>query len=393
MAKKIMLGMDGWWPQIDGVCLTVKNYYEKLIEAGNECAIAVPSYGKKPDLAADQNSQIAALHCKSLSVPVGGYSCALPKSDKHLKKLLDEFRPDIIHSHTPFNIGEYFAKYAKKRDIPSVLTFHTKYQAEFLRVTRSKHLSSFLLKHIVKVVNMQDHVWTVCNGMVDVLRNYGYKGDVTVIRNGTDMTLPSNPKELVEQINEDYRLTDCENVMLFVGRIVAVKNLQLMFNALKLVKQKSNMPFKFVIVGNGDDMELHKRMVKEMDLCNEVVFVGEVLDRELLKGFYLRADLFVFPSTFDAFSLCPLEAATFSLPTLLIKDSSTGETVKDNFSGFCEVEDANAWADRIIEIFADNAKLKEIGINARKTVYRSWKDVVNEVESHYDAILNGKGVL
>ena len=390
MNKRIILGMDGWWPQIDGVCLTVKNYYEQLTADGNDCSVIVPSYGKKQDLAADVNSQIAAYHGKRISVPVGGYSCAMPAYDRRLKKLLGEFRPEILHSHSPFNIGEYFAQYAKKHDVPSIYTFHTKFKEEFKRVTSSKTLTKFLTEHIVKVINKQDRVWTVCNGMIDVLRDYGYKGDVTVIRNGTDMTMPDNPDELITRVNEQFELTDCENVMLFVGRVVTVKNLQLIFNALKTVKQKSSMPFKLVIVGNGDDMELHKKMVNDLDIADNVVFAGEILDREFLKGFYLRADLFVFPSVFDAFSLCPLEAATFSLPTLLIKDSSTGETVTDNVSGFCEEKDHVAWANRIIEIFKDKKRLTEIGQGARKFVYRSWQDVVKEVEQHYDNILAGK---
>ena len=339
MNKRIILGMDGWWPQIDGVCLTVKNYYEQLTADGTACSVIVPSYGKKQDLAADVNSQIAAYHCKSISVPVGGYSCAMPAYDRRLKKLLGEFRPEILHSHSPFNIGEYFAQYAKKHDVPSIYTFHTKFKEEFKRVTSSKTLTKFLTEHIVKVINKQDRVWTVCNGMIDVLRDYGYKGDVTVIRNGTDMTMPDNPDELITRVNEQFELTDCENVMLF---------------------------------------------------ADNVVFAGEILDREFLKGFYLRADLFVFPSVFDAFSLCPLEAATFSLPTLLIKDSSTGETVTDNVSGFCEEKDHVAWANRIIEIFKDKKRLTEIGQGARKFVYRSWQDVVKEVEQHYDNILAGK---
>lgn len=390
MKKRIVLGMDGWWPQIDGVCITVKNYYEKLIDAGNECLVAVPSYGRKRDVKADLDSQISAYHCNSIAVPVGGYYCALPKSDCKLKNSLDEFRPTILHSHSPFNVGAYFAEYAKKHDVPSVFTFHTKFRDEFLRVTKSNGLTKFLMKHILKVINEQDYVWTVCNGMVDVLREYGYKGDVTVIRNGTDMAMPDNPDELVARVNERYNLTDCENVILFVGRVVSVKNLRFAFNALKSVKEKSGLQFKFVIVGDGDDMKAHKKMVEEMNLCNEVLFVGEILDRDFLKGFYLRADLFLFPSTFDAFSLCPVEAAAFALPTLLVKGSSTGETVTDNVSGFCEAEDASAWADRIIEIFQDKKRLSEIGLGARKSVYRSWKDVVAEAEGYYDEIMQGK---
>lgn len=247
-----------------------------------------------------------------------------------------------------------------------------------------------MMRRIMKAINHQDYVWTVSNGSAQTLREYGYNGEITVIRNGTDMTLPRNPDELVSQINEKYRLTDCENVMLFVGRIVAVKNLQLVFNALKVVKSKSKLPFKLLVVGNGSELNEYQRMADELGLSDNVIFTGEVLDREFLKGFYLRADLFVFPSVFDTASLCPIEAATFSLPTLLIKDCPTSETVEDNVSGYCEAEDAEAWADRIIEIFRDKKRLKLVGEGALKNVYRSWKDVVNEVEKHYEEILTRK---
>ncbi|MDE7454723.1 MAG: glycosyltransferase [Clostridia bacterium] len=390
MNKKIVLGMDSWFPQIDGVVLTVKNYYEQLTNTGNECSLIVPSYGKKVNLQADKDSKINALRCKKFPIRLGGFYCALPKTDADLHRSLEEIKPDLLHSHSPFNLGDYFAEYGAKHDIPSVYTFHTKFREEFMRITKSKAITNMLTKRIVRTINKQGHVWTVCNGMIDVLRQYGYNGDVTVIRNGTDLTVPSNADELVQNINTKYNLTDCDNVMLFVGRIVTVKNLQLMLNAIKIAKQKSSVPLKLVVVGDGADMELHKKMVADLEITDNVLFVGEIADREQLKGFYLRADLFVFPSTFDAFSLCPIEAATFSLPTLLIKDSSTGETVKDNFSGFCEIEDATAWADRIIEIFTNKNELDAIGANARKYVYRSWEDVVREVEQHYDAILSGK---
>ena len=150
------------------------------------------------------------------------------------------------------------------------------------------------------------------------------------------------------------------------------------------------MPFKLVIVGNGSELNEYQRMVKDFELEANVIFTGEILDREFLKGFYLRADLFVFPSAFDTASLCPLEAATFSLPTLLIKDCPTSETVTDNVSGFCEVEYPDAWADKIIEIFRDKQNLNLVGGGAKTHVYRSWADVVAEVELHYDRILSGQ---
>lgn len=390
MKKNIYLSLDAWYPQVAGPNVVVTNYYKYLKENGNDCHLVVPSYGKKADKQADETTRLTPLRCKGIYVPFGGFYNATPNSDKKLKRFFEENKPDILHCHSPFNLGKFFAEVGKKTDAPSILTFHTKFKDEFLRITKSKVLTNFMMKRIMKVINAQDYVWTVSDGSAETLREYGYNGEITVIRNGTDMTLPENADELVADINKKYNLTDCENVMLFVGRIVRVKNLQLIFNALKIVKEKKNLPFKMLIVGNGSELREYQRMVEELELSDRVIFVGEITDRNYLKAFYLRADLFTFASTFDTASLCPLEAATFSLPTLLIKDSPTSETVKDNFSGYCEVEDPQAWADKIIEIFSDKAKLKEVGDGARKYVYRSWKDVVDEVESHYDLILSGK---
>lgn len=388
MKKNIYLALDAWYPQIGGPNVVVANYYKYLKENGNDCQIIVPSYGKKKDEQAEKTTGLHVMRSSGVYIPFGGFYNATPKRDKKLKQYIAENKPSIFHCHSPFNMSEFFAENAKKYDVPCIVTFHTKFKDEFLRITKSKAITNFMMKRIMKAINHQDYIWTVSNGSAETLREYGYKGDITVIRNGTDMTLPANPDELVKRVNEEYKLTDCENVILFVGRVVAVKNLQLVLNALKIVKQKSNAPFKFVIVGNGTELHEYKKMAQDLGLENNVVFTGEILDREFLKGFYLRADLFAFPSVFDTASLCPIEAATFSLPTLLIKDCPTSETVTDNISGFCEIEDANAWANKIIDIFSDKNRLREIGGGARSLVYRSWKNVVDEVEQHYDSILN-----
>ena len=361
MKKNIYLSLDSWYPQVAGPNVVVTNYYKYLKQSGNNCQLIVPSYGKKNDLIADENTGISPLRSKGMYVPFGGFYNALPNTDANLRRQFEQMPPSILHCHSPFNLGKFYAETGKKYDAPSILTFHTKFKDEFIRITKSQAITSFMMKRIMKVINAQDYVWTVSDRTVDTLREYGYKGNVTVIRNGTDMTLPANPEELVARVNEEYNLNDCENVILFVGRIVANKNLQLVFNALKLVKERSGIPFKMLVVGTGDDIENHKKMAEELNLQREVVFVGEITDREYLKAFYLRADLFAFPSTFDTASLCPLEAAAFSLPTLLIKDCPTSETVEDNVSGFCEVEDARAWADKIIEIFSDKQNLVNVG--------------------------------
>lgn len=380
--KNILLSLDSWYPQIGGPNVVVSNYLKYLSE-NNEVTLAVPSYGKKSNIQVDKQTGIDVMHVFSVYLPVGGFRNCMPQFDSALHERAKH--ADIFHAHSPFALGNYFAKAGKKYDRPSILTFHTKYRDEFMRYTRSRALTAIMMSRIMAVMNRTQYIWTVSNGAAETLREYGYKGDIKVIRNGTDMYAPVNGTELVERVNYEYGLKDEENVLLFVGRVVSTKNLTLTFEALKLLKGR--MPFKFVVVGDGETLKEYKELVSAYGLDDYVIFTGQVLDREFLKAFYLRADLFVFPSVFDTASLCPIEAAAFGLPALLVEGSPTAEIVKDGFSGYTSPATPKDWAERIYAALNDRSAHEKVRENCRRYVYRSWKDVVDEVEAEYNKLL------
>lgn len=382
MKKNIMLSLDSWYPQIGGPNVVVSNYLKYLSE-NNDVTLAVPSYGKKTDALVDGQTGIDVMHVFSVYLPVGGFRNCMPQFDGPLHERAKH--ADIYHAHSPFALGNYFAGAGKRYDRPTVLTFHTKFRDEFMRYTRSRALTAIMMSRIMGVMNRTQHVWTVSNGAAGTLREYGYKGDIKVIRNGTDMTVPADPDALVARVNAEYGLADEENVLLFVGRVVEVKNLALAFGALRLLKGR--MKFRFVIVGDGEGMKDYRAMAEEYGLADSVLFTGTITDREYLKAFYLRADLFVFPSVFDTASLCPIEAAAFGLPALLVEGSPTAEIVKDGFSGYTAPAEPHAWAERIHAALSDRAAHERVRENCRRHVYRSWKDVVAEVEAEYDRLL------
>lgn len=380
--KNILLAVDAWYPQMGGPNVVLANYYKYLSE-NNEVTAAVPSYGRETDERVDRETGVPVMHVRSVYIPIGGFRNCVPGLDGALRQRAKQ--ADIFHAHSPFALGNYFANAAKKYDKPSIITFHTKFKDEFMRYTHSKVCTAIMMHRIMSVINKTDYVWTVSNGAAQTLREYGYKGDITIIRNGTDMTVPENARELVDRVNEKYGLADEENVLLFVGRVVQTKNLKLVFSALK--KLNGSVPFKMVVVGDGEGMKEYRQMVLEYGLGDRVLFVGEVTDRQFLKAFYLRADLFVFPSVFDTASLCPIEAAAFGLPTLLVKDSPTSEIIRDGFSGYAVPADADEWAERLKYILSDKSALAAVRENCRRYVYRSWKDVVAEAEAEYDKLL------
>ncbi|MBO5103163.1 MAG: glycosyltransferase, partial [Clostridia bacterium] len=328
------------------------------------------------------NLPFEVLACKSMSAPEG-YRLGMPKSDSKIKKKIKEEEFDIYHVHSPFSMGRFAVQLGKKYNKPVVATIHTKYYDDFMRVLHNnKTLSNIMLKYIMKVYNSADSVWTVNNASCQILRDYGYKGEIEVVRNGTDLKYPENADELIQKINEKHNLQDKKNVFLFVGRIALYKNLELMAKALKILKNKG-IEFTMLIVGSGFDEDKFKNIVKDLELEDNFIFTGSISDRQLLQGYYLRSDLFLFPSTFDTSSLVPIEAAAHNLPVLLIKDSCTAENIVDDFNGFLAEETPEAFAQKIEYIIQNPELLKQVGEEASRSVYRSWEMVAEEVNKKY----------
>lgn len=388
MEKKLRAAqlMDSYYPNIDGPT-NVVTYYAKNIDArdGFSCKVIVPKPPKKSGYVDCQPFDV--IRCNSMQVTDYGYCMGFPGFDGEFKKKIAAEEFDIVHAHSPFVMGRYALKLGKERNIPVVATLHTKFHEDFDRLFHGfKPLVWFMMKYIMKVFNKADSVWTVNNASCQLLRDYGYKGDIVVVRNGTDLKYPANPDELIARVNEIHGLEGQKNVFIFVGRIAMYKNLGLLVEALKALKE-TTPDFKMLFVGDGFDIEELKKKVTELGLDEQVIWVGRVSDRELLQGYYLRSDLFLFPSTYDTSSLVPIEAAAHKLPVLLIKDSWTAEAITDNLNGYLAEETPEAFAKRIAEIISDPERMAEIGEEAHRSVYRTWEMVSEEVMEKYAEII------
>ena len=258
-----------------------------------------------------------------------------------------------------------------------------------MRILHAKPLVGFMMRYIMTTVNACDHVLTVSDGAAEVLRSYGYKKEITVIRNGTDLVYPANAAELAAQVEEKHALAGQKNVFLSVGRIVENKRLDLVLDALKIVKERG-VDFRFLVVGDGSYKEKLENKAKDLALADRVIFTGKVMDRALLSGYYLRSDLFMFPSTFDTASLAPIEAAALKLPSLMTRGCSTAEIVTENRNGFLAGDTAESWADEICRIVTDENLLTQAKENCYREVYRTWDDVCGEVYDFYEKAIASK---
>ena len=377
---KIIESLDSYYPHFDGPIQVVTNN-TKILNTfdGVSAEVVVPKVPKYTD-----NQPFNVFRVKSIA-GVDGYRTPIPGCDGKLKKHLKSEKIDVIHIHSPFTMCGFFTKYGKKHKIPTIFTFHTKFKEDFERVLKAKWKVNIAMKYIMKNINRADYVLTVSNGAADCLREYGYKGEIKVIRNGTDLTYSKEAEKLQNEVSEKYGLKDNDTIFLSVGRIVENKKLSFALDVMKKLKD-DGVDYKYLIVGSGSYENELKKKVEDLELTDRVIFTGKIMDRTMLSAVYLRADLFIFPSTFDTASLAPIEAAAMKLPTIMNRWCSTAEIITDQVNGILAEETVDDWA-KCIQDAIKNKKLAKLKEPAYKEVYRTWEDVSKELYDFYEQVV------
>ncbi len=380
---KILQTCDAFYPILDGVTGVVKNYAEKIMRT-DQCKVSAPAPAKK--LKHKDEEKFEVIRAKSVWAPEG-YRYALPAFDrKYVRKIKSE-KFDLIHAHAPFSMGRNALSIAKKQGIPFVATLHTQYRWDFERVLGKYSPGvNFMMWYIMKIYNQADSVWTVSEKAKEILRDYGYKGDIRVIRNATEFVYPDNPQELIDKVNKAHNLEGQKNVFMFVGRMSFYKNLKLLCDALKDLKDRGE-DFKMIFVGGGFDFDKVVNISKKLGIYDKCIFTGTIRDRSLLQAYYLRSDLFIFPSTFDTSGVVITEAAANKKASVVVKDTCCAEGIIDGENGFIVDECAKSLTDKLFELCQNLDKVKQAGEQAYKTLYRTWDMVGDEVVQAYKEII------
>ena len=376
---KIGIFMDSFYPAIDGVVLVVDNLARELSKF-NDVTVVVPYTESYID---DKKRPYKVIRVESISIPTTEYRVGIIKTkmSKCFHNLVKE-NFDIIHIHSPFTIGKLGLKIAKKLNIPCIATMHTRFDFELRKIINNERIINKIIKIYIKVYNNCTKCIAVNHAMINVFKDYGYKYEPEVIYNGTDLLPLDNKEKAQERVNKLYNFNKDEIVLLFVGRITEIKNIFFILDALKQLKEEG-LKFKMLYVGTGPDEKKLKAKIKEYNLEDQVIMTGRITDRELLSSIYSRAQLFLFPSIFDASSLVQIEAAVNETPGLFIEESVTADTVINNVSGFTSKYSVEEYKNRIKEILNNKELLEKVSVNSKNMLGKSWETIAQETYTLY----------
>ena len=379
----ICLLNDSFPPIIDGVANVVMNYGRILTgEIGAKVVVGTPRY---PDASYDGYPyDVIPYTSVDTTDVVYGYRTGNPLAMREIMKMA-EFGPDIIHTHCPA-VSTIMARILQNETgAPIVFTYHTKFDVDIARAVGDGFLKNETIKAMVKNIDACDEVWVVSEGAGDNLRSLGYEGDYRVMSNGVDFPKGKVSQEKVLEATKDYDLPEGVPVFLFVGRMMKYKGLPIIIDAMKRLAD-AGTDYRMVFIGGGADLEEMQEKVKEYGIADKVIFVGPIHDREVLRAWNTRADLFLFPSVYDTNGIVVREAAACGLASVLIKGSCAAEGITHARNGYLIEETAESMADLLQELADKHDTMKDVGQHAMDEIYISWEDAVHAAYERYGII-------
>lgn len=380
--KKVGLFIDTWYPMVDGVIKVVDNYARRLTQYC-EVVVFCPAtrgYSRKEDA----KLPYQVIRCHSLPLLRYDYDIPTPSLDPKFEAKLILSGIDMIHIHSPFALGMAGVVYAKLRHLPVVATLHSQYKQDFEKALWFKPALHVAMDALIRVFNACDQCWAVNAGIKELYeKDYGLTAPCKVRLNATDHVPVADPAAAARAVNEAYGIPPSCTVLLFVGRINFIKNIDFTVRSLAMAKRMGLKDFRMLFVGKGQDEEKLASLVQQMGLSSEVVMCGLVSERQMLQNLYSRAKLFLFPSLYDANSLVQIEAACQGTPTVFLEGARTAATITPGVNGYVSAPGEENYARLILDILADPAGYERVAAAAHRDLYLNWDDVVREVYADY----------
>ncbi|OGD63386.1 hypothetical protein A2160_02805 [Candidatus Beckwithbacteria bacterium RBG_13_42_9] len=226
--------------------------------------------------------------------------------------------------------------------------------------------------NFLKYSNINKKIYIIPNG-VDINK---FKVQSSYLRRQTKFKVKKKKQGI------KYRL-------LFVGRLERIKGVDVLLKALARIKNQ--LPgFELRVIGKGVEESNLRGLSNELELNNNVFFMGEIKGKELINE-YLEADLFVLPSLTEGQPLTLLEAWAARLPVLVTNVGDNSQLVKNGKNGFLvEPGKTIALANSLLEAFKQMRKwsrLGEEGFLLVKNQY-TWEKVAKKTHQLYQNLIN-----
>ena len=374
---KIAIFTDSFFPYISGVTTAISNRARGLIEKGNEVAVFRP----KPS---DSSSSFPlskglTIYDLPISIPsstIEGLDIQLPLFFPAYKAVR-EFKPDVFHVDTQWGVGWQGIMCAKIMKKPLFSTFHTFWSnSEYLKYfpfSNNESKRNLMWNYMLFFHNRFEVVCCPSRLVEEKLIERGLESETTVIPNCIkEVDLKS--EGFVKNKRKEYKAGDAPN-LIFVGRVSHEKSLEKVIKSYH--KISSTFPdSELIIIGDGDAKKELQKMTDNLDLLENVKFLGKISNDKIMEENLFRlGDIFVTASKTENHPVSLLEAQAFGLPIVAPEAAGIPEIVKDKKNGLLystesseenEVEKLASRLEKLLEDEELRKRMKESALESSR---------------------------
>lgn len=213
--------------------------------------------------------------------------------------------------------------------------------------------------------------------------------NILVIHSGVNTSEfhPEKKVHLRQPIRSRYGFREDDLVLVFVANEFRRKGLQPLLQAIQSLENRS---LKLLVVGK-DNPKPFKQMAMSLGIGGQVMFLGASGE---VSSLYAASDIFVLPTTYEAFGLVITEAMASGLPVVASADAGASELISNGVDGILVHEPRNPHeiANAIKSLY-DPTVRAEMGKKARTTAEQySWEKVGARIEEAYNQVLKDKSL-
>lgn len=290
----------------------------------------------------------------------------------------EESRPDIIIFHFPTIYLNLMKSLVINPNIKIVGVFHN---------LDIKNLNKHLKKFDLNFIKEFDGVGFRSNSIKKKFNQ------IIKFNKKEFMVYSGAPDKYLKKItynNKEIKKTNKIMKILYVGKLIKRKNVDLILHALKKIDNKYN--FEFHIIGEGPEKRKLIKLVNKLNIKNRVEFI-KPMPREQVLDVMKKSNIFVMPSVNETFGIVYIEALASGCITIGTKDEGIDGIIKDNINGFLikknDVSDLIKKLDLIFNLPQENIiKIIENGYKTAEKYLES--KVANNYLNQLKEILNYK---
>lgn len=359
---RVLFISDVYFPRVNGVSTSIRTFRADLAAAGVDTVLVAPAYGEGTVALKDEPGV--------LRVPAGH----VPRDpeDRRMKSgalrqvlaSLDPQHFDLVHIHTPFVAHYAGVRFAARRGIPVMATYHTFFE-EYLHhyvPVLPRVLSRALARSFTRSQAAQlAAIVAPSEPMRALLVDYGVSTRIQVIPTGlpADRYLPGNGA----RFRERFGIPTDRPLLLYVGRVAHEKNIEFLLQAFVALRRRRRDAM-LVIAGEGPAREHLQSRVTQLAISPDVHFIG-YLDRESgLADCYAAADVFVFASRTETQGLVLLEALAQGRPVVSTAHLGTASILQAGCGARVAPEKPDPFAQAIADILDDPARAARLSAQA-----------------------------